>query len=396
MYDFVTTIRRDPNKAAKWKLIERVMGPGNQDVLAMSVADMELPVLPDITEAIVKEATDCPMYGYTTATDSYYEAVIGWQEKRHNWLTKREWISLAPGVVSAMNIAVRAFTHPGDRVIIQPPVYHPFDAVVRANGCEVVTNPLIKNGDEYVMDYADLERKAADPRTKCLLLCSPHNPVGRVWKEEELAALGEICLKHNVIVISDEIHYDFVYGSNKHVVFANISKELEQNCLVLTAPSKTFNLAGLKTSNIFIPNPRLREQYEIAKQNSPVGGINMFGYAACEAAYRHGEKWLDELLVHLEDNRRFAETYIAENLPGFVTTPAEGTYFLWVDCSCLGMDGPAMEKFMQQKARLFLSEGYTFGEGGAGYERINLACTRSMLEDALDRIKAAVKQLNQL
>lgn len=393
MYDFGTTIRRDPEKAAKWKLIERVMGQGSEDVLAMSVADMELPVLPEITEAIVKEATDCPMYGYTTMTEHYAEAVLEWQYKRHNWNAKREWLTLTPSVVAAIHIAIKAFTHPGDKVIIQPPVYHPFETVVQANGCTAVYNPLVKNGERYEMDFDDLERKAADPRVKCLILCNPHNPVGRVWSKAELSSLGEICLKHHVLVISDEIHYDFVYRLYKHTVFADISKELEQICIVLTAPSKTFNLAGLKTSNIFIPNPCLREQYEIAKQNSSVGGINMFGYAACEAAYRYGERWIDELIGHIEGNKRFAEQFFAKELPNFKTTPAEGTYFLWVDCSNLNMDDGRMERFMQQKARVFLSEGYTFGIGGSGFERFNLACTRDMLATALNRIKAATESL---
>lgn len=392
MYDFETIIDRRNSGSEKWNQILSEMGTGSEDVIAMSVADMELKVAPEITEAIKKKA-DFGVYGYTGPTESYYEAVKGWMERRHNWKIKKEWISLSSGVVPAFYTAIRALTHPGDKVIIQQPVYYPFSRAVTANGCEILNNKLLFKDRRYTMDFEDLEKKARDPRVKVMLLCSPHNPVGRVWTRYELKRLGEICLKNDVVVISDEIHFDFIYKEYAHTVFANISKELEQNSIILTAPSKTFNLAGLQCSNVIIPNNKLKASYDAASENVASWGLNYFAYAACEAAYNKGEKWLDELLQLLEDNKNYVKEFVLENLPQISVVETEGTYLMWLDCRSVGLSKDELEKFMREKARIFMDEGYWFGEEGEGFERINIACPRSMLEKTLKNIKAAVESL---
>ena len=392
MYDFETVVDRKNCGAYKWDAITHEMGVGSDDVLPMSVADMELKAAPEITEAIIKKA-EFGIYGYTGPTHSYYDAVIGWMQRKHHWKIQKEWISLSAGVVPAFYTAIRALTHPGDRVIIQQPVYYPFASAVTQNGCEIVNNALLFQDGRYTMDFDDLREKAADPRVRALLLCNPHNPVGRVWTAEELEKLGDICCDHHVVVISDEIHFDFVYAPYRHTVFANISERLAQNCIILTAPSKTFNLAGLQTSNIIIPNPALKEQYDIASANIAMQSLNYFGYAACEAAYTRGDPWLEELMDLLTVNKEFLRKFMIENLPQIHVIEPEGTYLIWLDCRELGMSSGELERFMRQKARVFLDEGYLFGKSGAGFERINIACPIRMLQKALERIRAAVALL---
>lgn len=393
MYDFETVVNRRNSGSFKWDSITKEMGEGSEDIIPMSVADMELKVAPEITEAI-KEKADFGVYGYTGPTESYYKAIEGWMKRRHNWEIKREWISLSAGVVPAFFTAIRALTHPGDRVIIQQPVYYPFSSAVTLNGCEIVNNKLLFKDGKYTMDFDDLEKKAKDPRVKVMILCNPHNPVGRVWTTEELTKLGEICLKNDVVVVSDEIHFDFVFKPYKHTVFASISKEFEQNCLILTAPSKTFNLAGLQCSNIIIPNRKLKSLYDIASQNISSFSLNYFAYPACEAAYTKAEKWLDELLELLEENKKYLKTFIKENLPQISVIETEGTYLVWLDCTSLGMNKDELEKFMKEKARVFFDEGYLFGEEGNCFERVNIACPRSMLEKVLNNMKTAIDSLS--
>lgn len=393
MYDFETVVDRRNSGSHKWDAVVNEMGNGNEDIIAMSVADMELKVAPEITEAIKKKA-DFGVYGYTGPTESYYEAVQGWMGRRHNWKIKKEWISLSSGVVPAFFSAIRALTHPGDKVIIQQPVYYPFSRAIKLNGCEIVNNQLLFKDGKYTMDFDDLEKKAKDPRVKVMMLCSPHNPVGRVWNIDELKKLGEICLKNDVIVVSDEIHFDFIFKPYKHTVFATICKEFEQNCIVMTAPSKTFNLAGLQCSNIIIPNSKIKSKFDIALENISFYSLNYFAYAACEAAYTSGEKWFDELLKLLEENKEYLKEFVKENLPQISVIDNEGTYLVWLDCRSLGMNNSELEKFMKEKARIFFDEGYLFGEEGSGFERINIACPKSMLEKALKNMKAAIDTLN--
>lgn len=392
MYDFETVIDRRGTGSEKWDLIPGSMGEGSGDVIALSVADMEFRTAPEITRALVK-AAETGLYGYTGPTERYYDAVCGWMRRRHGWEIQKDWVCLSPGVVPAVFTAVRALTRPGDRVILQRPVYYPFTRAVERSGCTVLDNALLLRDGRYEMNFDDLERKARDPRAKALILCSPHNPVGRVWTREELTRLGEICLRNGVTVISDEIHFDFVFPGSEHTVFASISEEFARNCMVMTAPSKTFNLAGLQISNIMIPDPGLRSRFCIAAENIASGDTNYFSYAACEAAYTQGEAWLGELLARLRENRDGTVRFLAENLPRLRPFPLEGTYLMWLDCRPLGMGPKELEAFLRGKARLFFDEGYLFGEEGAGFERINLACPPSVLCESLERLKRAVDAL---
>lgn len=393
MYDFATEINRRNTGSYKWELMDKEVGDITNESFPMSTADMEFYVAPEITEAIITKAKS-GVYGYTGPTESYYKAVLGWQQRRHNWNPKKEWLSLTPGVVSAFFTAVKALTHPGDKVIIQSPVYYPFAMAVQRNGCEIVENPLVQKDNKYFIDFEDLEKKAADPRVKCLLFCSPHNPVGRVWTKDELKKVSEICAKNDVVVIADEIHNDIICKPYTHTVFASISEQAAQNCLVLTAPSKTFNLAGLQTSNVFIPNPKIKEQFDIAQENIASIMLNIFGYTACEAAYDHAEKWLDEFLDVLDGNKKFFNDFMAKNLPQLPVTELEGTYLIWFDCRPLGMNCADLEKFFRSKARIAFDEGYLFGTNGSGFERINLACPRTLLERCLNSMKKAIDSLH--
>ena len=393
-YDYETAVDRRSCGSSKWNMVTREMGPGNEDVIPLSMADMELKTAPEITEALA-ESVRFGMYGYTEPTESYYESVVGWMERRHGWKVEKDWISLSPGVVSALYTAVRALTRPGDGVILQRPVYYPFTFAAEHNGCRILDNALVVRNGRYEMDYDDLEQKASDPGAKVLVLCSPHNPVGRVWTRDELRRAGEICLRHGVTVLSDEIHFDFVYQPYRHTVFASISPELAQNCMVLTAPSKTFNLAGLQTSNIIIPNPDLRKKYAAASADCAIHSLNYFGYTACEAAYRKGEPWLEGLLAHLEGNRSFLLDFMREKLPQIPVTEPEGTYLVWLDFRSLGMTPKRLEQFLREKARIFSDEGSLFGTEGDGFERFNIACPRAMLEKALENLKRAVDSLTE-
>lgn len=394
MYDFDTIFSRRKIGAAKWDTIETEMGKNSSDIIPLSVADMEFKTAPEIVE-ILKDRVSYASYGYTIPTDSYYESVVNWMKKRHSWNIKKEWISLSPGIVPAFYTAIRAFTHPGDKIIIQQPVYYPFKSAAICNGCEIVNNELIYEDGKYTIDFEDLEEKVKDPRVKVLLFCNPHNPVGRVWTKEELIKVGEICLKNDVLIISDEIHFDFVYKPYKHTVFASISKELENNVITMTAPSKTFNLAGLQDSNIIIPNGKLKLQFDIANCNTGFFTLNQFAFDACEAAYNKCELWLEELLDYLQGNLNYLNNFIENNIPEIKVVPPEGTYLVWLDCMGLGMNAAELERFMKEKARIFFDEGYVFGDAGVGFERINIACPRKMMENALNNLLKAFKDIRR-
>lgn len=393
MYDFDKVFDRRRTGSAKWDMMEREMGDKREEVIALSVADMDFKAAPEIIAAI-KEKVDFGIYGYTVPTESYYEAVVGWMERRHDWKIEKEWVSLSQGIVPAFNTALRAFTHPGDKVIIQQPVYYPFENAIIQNGCQLVNNALLYEDGRYAIDFEDLEQKAKDPRAKVLLFCNPHNPVGRVWTEEELRRVGDICLNNGVLVISDEIHFDFIYRPHKHTVFASLSEEIQSNCLILTAPTKTFNLAGLQVSNIIIPNTELKAQFDTANRNTGFFALNYFAYAACEAAYDKGAPWLDALLSYLEGNLIYLRSFISENIPSIKLIEPEGTYLTWLDCRSLGLAEGELESFMKHKAKLFLDEGYIFGKSGSGFERINIACPRTLLEKALHNLKDAVDSIS--
>ncbi len=362
---------------------------GADRVLPMWVADMDFRCPPAVIEALANRV-EHGIFGYTAPTASYFDAVINWMKRRYGRTVKREWITLAPGIVPAVNMMVQAFVSPGEKVLVQPPVYYPFFSAVENNGGEIVSNSLVIENDHYRMDFDDLARKAADPAVKVAILCSPHNPVGRVWTREELTRFGEICLANDVLVISDEIHCDLIYDGVEFTSFASINEEFARRSIVCTAPSKTFNLAGLKTSNVIIPDETLRQKFEQALLRNGLKGGNTFGLAAAEAAYTHGEAWLDGVMAYIQENYRFMEAYIAKHLPQLKVIPPEGTYLVWVDFRALGLDPKARKELMMKTAKLYLDEGEMFGPEGEGFERFNIACPRSILAEALERLKTAV------
>lgn len=386
---FDAVIERRNTASWKWDKMDRVFG--TSDLLPMWIADMDFAAPPEVIEAVTRKAQH-GIYGYATFPNSFYESIIGWMERRHNWQIEREWISVTPGVVPAISIAVQAFTEPGDSIIIQPPVYPPFFRSVKANKRQLVENPLKFEGGRYVMDFDDLERKL-NPSVKMIILCSPHNPVGRVWSQDELTRLAEICLKHNVLLLSDEIHGDLIFKGHKHIPLAMLGQEIAASTITFTAPSKTFNLAGLYTSATVISNPKLREKFNALLEVVAVGEGNVFGIAACEAAYNFGEPWLEELLPYLEANADYIAQFIKDNIPQVKMTKPECTYLAWLDFRELGMDGPQLRNFLIHKAKVGLNDGITFGKEGDGFARLNFGCPRSFVEEGLKRIERAIKEL---
>ena len=390
VYDFDTLIDRLPTSSAKWSYLKQLSGV--EDILPLWIADMDFTSPPEIVEAM-KERVTHPLYGYTVSSDGYYEGLINWMEKRHSWSgIQRGWICYSPGIVSGFNFAIQSYSHPGDKVVIQPPVYYLMKRAINNNGRQIVENPLKLVKGRYVMDYEDLEKKI-DGRTKMIILCSPHNPVGRVWTRSELEQLVEICERKDVIIVSDEIHLDLILGKTKHTCISTISEEAMQRTVTLLAPSKTFNLAGLSNSNAIIPNKKLRDAFLNVTESHGIHFANIFGMVAQEAAYARGEAWLKELLVYLRGNFKYLRRFIKEKIPGLKVYPLEGTYLAWVDCSSLGMDDAALKEFMLKKAKLWFDEGTMFGSGGSMFMRINIGCPRSILRQALERLEEAVKEL---
>ncbi|NGM84476.1 pyridoxal phosphate-dependent aminotransferase [Paenibacillus sp. 7124] len=386
-FDFDKPVDRNNTLSAKWNYIKESVGV--EDALPMWVADMDFETVPEVKAAILDRAQH-GIYGYTARSEGYYDAIIDWNLKRHGWQVDKKWITHSPGVVNALFTAVRAFTKPGDGILIQPPVYPPFFRAISMNDCKTILNPLKLEGGRYVPDLADFADKVGSGRVKLFILCNPHNPVGRVFTEDELRVMGELCLKHGVVVISDEIHSDLLFKPHRHVPFASISEAFAQNTVVCTAPSKTFNLAGLSTSNIIIPNDELRRRYDAANEQVAQKSHNIFGAAACEAAYRHGEEWLDQLMSYIDGNRQYAVEFIEARLPQLKVYNPEGTYFLWLDCRSLGLGNQELEHFLLHEAKLWFNQGYTFGKEGDGFVRINIGCQRSTVEEALKRLEYAV------
>ncbi len=364
---------------------------GDEQLLPLWVADMDFRSPPAVIEALTERAKH-GIFGYTAATDSYYTAVTNWMQRRYNWRVEREWILQTPGVVPAISLLIQTFVTPGEKVLIQRPVYYPFMNAIKNNGAEIVSNSLRYENGRYRMDFDDLAAKTADPAVKLAILCSPHNPVSRVWTREELVRFGEICLQNNVLVISDEIHCDLIFNSAEFTAFATISDEFAQNSVICTAPSKTFNLAGLKTSNIIIPNPALRAPFAARLEATGIHGLNCFGAVAIQAAYNEGEEWLAAMLAYVEANYHFMVDYLAEYLPQVTVVPLEGTYLAWCDFRSVGLSPAKRKKLIMEKANVYLDEGEMFGPEGEGFERINLACPRSILAEALERICMAMKE----
>ncbi len=388
-YDFDKIIDRYHTSCLKWDFNQRTFG--REDILPMWVADMDFPAPEAVVEALVNRAKH-GIYGYSDGMEGYYGVLIDWMKERHGWEIQRDWISFSPGIVPALNELVRSLTKAGDKILVQFPVYPPFFQAVKNHGRELVGSQLILEKGRYTMDFADLEEKFFSG-IKIMILCNPHNPVGRVWERVELERLGQLCLTHGVLVISDEIHSDLIYKGYRHIPFASLSPESALQSIVCTAPSKTFNLAGLQTSNLIIPNAKYRLAFRASLNLTGIHYPNVFGMTAMEAAYRHGRDWLDQLLDYLSGNLRFLNSFLDRELPQITAIQPEGTYLVWLDFSALGMNPKALQNFLVHEAGVGLSPGYLFGPGGEGFARLNIACARSVFEEGLQRIKTAVKGL---
>lgn len=390
-YNFDKVISRHNTNSLKWDALEERFG--DADLIPMWVADMDFRAPDEVIEAL-KKVADHGIFGYTIRPDSFYQSLINWLERRHHWKVEKEWINICPGVVPALSLIIQAFTKPGDQIVIQSPVYHPFFSVAQQKGRELVDNTLLFDGKRYEIDFEDLEKKLSDERCKMLLFCSPHNPVGRVWTKDELTKVGNLCLKHNVLMLSDEIHFDLIFKGHKHTPFASISKEFADISITCVAPSKTFNLAGLQSSAIIIPNKKLNETYQKSLDIEDGNMSNSFAIAAFEAAYNNGEQWLEELLTYLEKNLDFVNKFFKEEIPNASVIQPEGTYLVWIDCRKLGLSAKELEKLLLKEAKVALNQGYIFGKSGEGFIRLNIACPKSILEDGLNRIKATVNKEN--
>lgn len=360
------------------------------DPLPMWVADMDFPAPPPVVEALGKAVRD-GIFGYTFRTKSYEEAVCGWQKKRFGWDAQPQWLVQIPSVVTALNLIVKTFSHPGDAVLVQPPVYAHFFTSIVENGRHVVEAPL--QLDEGTRSYgfdAEAFEAAITPKTRLFFLCNPHNPTGNIWSKADLRRMGEICLRHNILVVSDEIHQDMILTPHrKHIPFAALGDEFAQNSIICTAPSKTFNLAGLKCSNMFIVNEKRRKDVQSALARGGMSFVNMLGAVACEAAYRDGEPWLEELLAYIRENQRHFAAAVHQAIPALRVFETDALYLAWMDCRGLNMQGPELEKFMLTKARVWFDRGPRFGRQGQGFMRVNLACPRSRVQEAIERMKRA-------
>lgn len=386
---FDKIIDRRNTRCLKYDFAQRRGMP--EDVLPLWVADMDFKTSSYIEDALI-ERVKHGIFGYSDVQTPYFETVRDWMKMHHNWVVKENWLVKTPGVVFALAMAVKAYTKPNDSVLIQQPVYYPFSEVIRDNGRKAVSNDLYLGDDNrYHIDFNDFERRIIENNIKLFILCSPHNPVGRVWTAEELTYLGDICLKHGVIVVSDEIHQDFVFRGRHHV-FAGLKKEFENISITCTAPSKTFNLAGLMMSNIFIPNRELKRKFCSELYAAGTSQLGIMGLVACEAAYSKGEQWYQAMFAYVADNIEFIRNYVFENLPNVTMIDTEGTYLVWLDFRQTGLSVDELENLIVHKAKLWLDSGKIFGRCGEGFQRINVACPRSILKEALDRIKAALYQ----
>jgi len=387
-YNFDEVIERRKTDSSKWDNVVNLFG--SEDVLPMWVADMDFRIPEPIVEAVVKRAQH-PIYGYTI-TAGALRSVIDRLYRKYGWKVEPEWIIITPGVVPAVNAAVKAFSGEGGSVIIQSPAYPPFWTSATNNKCVGVANQLVQKGETYEVDFDDLEAKFASSRAKSMILCNPHNPVGRVFREDELRRMGEIALRHGAVMISDEIHCELVLKGHKHIPFASLSPEFQNNSVTCFAASKTFNIAGMHCSVAIIPNEELRKRFNEAR-GGIMGTPDFLAVYAMAAAFDHGDEWLEQALDYIQANVDYARKYFAERIPRVRPVKPEGTYLLWLDCRGLGMDAKALRKFFNEEAKVGLNDGVTFGPGGEGFQRMNLACPRALLEEGLRRIEKAVNAL---
>ncbi len=390
--NFDKSITRNLTGSEKWDGMQRIFGTA--DALPMWVADMDFESPPAVIEAMQKRV-EHGVFGYTMQTDEYKKSIVNWMKERHDWAIDPEWLVFCPGVVPALSFAVQAFTEPGDQIVIQPPVYPPFHSVVQNHGRELVLNPLKLEDGHYSMDLEGLEQILTSGKIKMLILCSPHNPVGRVWTTAELDELIRLCSQHDVLVVSDEIHADLVYDGTKHTPLAKLSSADRIRSIICTSPSKTFNIAGLNTSNIIIPDPDTRSTFMKALQLYHVGSISAIGSTAAEAAYTGGGEWLDHVLAYLQHNIDYVIGFLRDRIPEIKAERPEATYLLWLDFRSLGMTPEETADFLLSKAKLALNQGAAFGQDGEGFMRMNIACPKATVVEAMDRLDAAMAQWRQ-
>ena len=387
IYNFDEIIERHGTNSYKWD------STPNADVLPLWVADMDFRTAPPIIEALEQRVAH-GIFGYTRVPDEYYNAVTHWFARRHDWEFPQEWIQYTSGVVPAISAIIKAITTPGDRVMVQTPVYNCFFSSIRNNGCELVSNPLLRTGNTYHIDFDDMESKIADQHVKVLLLCNPHNPAGRVWSRDELLQIDKICSRHGVTVISDEIHCELVYAPHKYTPFASLS--CASRWVTCVSPSKAFNMAGLQIASIITDDKDLRQRIDRAININEVCDVNPFGVIATIAAYNHGESWLNELLEYLHANYEFMHEFCSKHLPQFPIMELEGTYLVWMDCSAMHTNSEQLEEALIDKAHLWLNAGNMYGAEGEGYMRWNIACPRQVLAEALNRFKSFVTNYSRL
>lgn len=384
LYDFDKEVSRKNTGSLKYDFAVERGYPA--DALPLWVADMDFPAAPPVLDAL-RKAVDHGIFGYSEVKEDYFRAVSGWFSRRFGWETEPEWLIKTPGVVFALAMAVRALTGPGESVLIQPPVYYPFYSVIRDNGRVIAESGLSYENGRYTIDFADFEAKIRENRVKLFLLCSPHNPVGRVWTISELQRIGQICKRYGVTVVSDEIHCDFAFEEHPHTVFPLACPDLADHCIVCTAPSKTFNLAGLQVSNIWIPSAGIRRKFAKEVDKTGYSQLNTLGLVAARAAYESGEDWLSACRDYLRGNLDFLRDYLREHIPQIRLVEPDGTYFAWLDCSGLGLDPAALNDRIANRAKLWLDAGHIFGKGSEQFQRVVLACTRKTLSRALNRLE---------
>ncbi|MCG3665298.1 pyridoxal phosphate-dependent aminotransferase [Aliarcobacter butzleri] len=384
-YNFNEIINRNNTNSSKWDTTQK-------DVIPMWVADMDFKVATPILDSILNRAQHA-IFGYTMIPEEFYDAEILWWDKRHNFKIEKEWIEPTVGVIPSLSAVVQAFCEQGDKVLIQSPVYNYFSSSITNNKCEIVTNDLIYNNGKYTIDFEDFEEKIKDKKVKLFILCNPHNPVGRVWTKEELTIMGNLCIKYHVIILSDEIHRDLVYSNFKYTPIASISKEILEQSITCTAPSKTFNLAGLKTSNIIVANKEYRERINRSLNINESIEPNVFGIEALISAYTLSDSWLDELLIYLEKNRDFVIEFVNKYIPQLKIIKPEATYLLWIDCSKLNIDSQPLVDKIYELGKVRLASGITYGKNAEKFIRINIACPKELLEDGLQRIQKTINLL---
>lgn len=382
---------RKNTRSVKWDMLEPVFQ--TSDVLPMWVADMDFKAPEAVNNALMKRA-EHGIYGYTMIDDDLENAIVNWLKRRHNWTIDQKWLTFSPGVVTSLHMAIQAFTEPNDKVLVQTPVYGPFYNVIKSHERELVRNELVYKDAYYSIDFQDFEEKLKTG-VKAFILCSPHNPVGRVWKQEELEEMARLCLKYNVLIIADEIHADLILPRNNHIPIASLSEEIAENTITAMAPSKTFNLAGLQASYIVTKNEDLRLKLKDLLGKQGFHFLNTMANAAIEAAYNHGEAWLDELMYVIEDNKNYVRDMFAKNTPELKVIEPEGTYLLWIDCSGLNMISKELKKFMIEKAKVGLNAGVEYGEEGSQFMRMNLGCPKATVEEGVKRIVGAVAELRK-